>query len=69
MRVRLSMWLTNEHGDSGGIAVDMQEKEGRREIARVLLVFQKLALISPEDPIHSVFEFCETPTVSSRNFF
>lgn len=35
----------------GGIEVDVQEKGGR-EIARVLLVFQKLALISPEDPIH-----------------
>ena len=30
MRVRLSLWLTYEHGDSGGIEVDVQEKEGRR---------------------------------------
>ena len=68
MRARLSMWLTYEPGDLGGI-VDVQEKEGKREIARVLLVFQKLALISLEDPTHYAFEFCETPTVSSRNFF
>jgi len=69
MRARLSLCLTYEHGDSGGIEVDVQEKEGRREIARVPLVFKKLALISPEDPIHYAFEFCETPTVSSGNFF
>ena len=63
------MWLIYEHGDSGGIEVDVQEKERRREIARVLLVFQKLALISPEDAIHYAFEFYETPTASLGNFF